>query len=392
VALSSAISRVKRHDRRDGHAASASPVQRRLRAAPGRGAERTLPVMPVAREVAKATLVVAGVAAGLYLLYRLREVVALLVMSVFVAVALAPMVQALAGLKVPRVLAILLVYAALVGSLFVAGLLLVPPIVGQVDQLARHAPQYVTAIRDSETLRRYDQRYGITAKVGEQADKLPRFLNDAAGELEAVSVGVFRRGFELLTVLTLAFFLLLDGPRFLDAAFSELGSVRERRARALAVDSSRAVGGYVAGTLAIGALAGAASFAMMTALGLPFAVPLAVLMVFLALIPLVGSTIGAVPIALMAGLHSFPTALVIWVLFFVVYQQLESRLLGPFVYRRTVAVHPLIAIVAVLAGASLAGILGALLAIPAAAIVQILLRDWWRLRAPGARPATELSS
>jgi predicted PurR-regulated permease PerM len=348
--------------------------------------------MARAREVARATLVVAGVAAGLYLLYRLRDVVTLVVVAVFVALALAPAVQALARRRVPRVLAILLVYVAILGSLFGAGLLLVPPVVGEVNELARRAPQYVIDIRDSETLHRYDLRYGITARLGQQAGRLPRFLNDAAGELEAVTVGVFRRGFELLTVLTLAFFLLLDGPRFADFAFAQLGGARERRARALAVDSGRAVGGYVAGTLAIGALAGAVSFGMMTLLGLPFAVPLAVLMAFLALIPLVGSTIGAAPIALVAALHSFPAALVIWVVFFAVYQQLESRVLGPFVYRRTVAVHPLVAIVAVLAGATLAGILGALLAIPAAAIVQILIKDWWRLRAPAARAATELSS
>jgi predicted PurR-regulated permease PerM len=85
-----------------------------------------------------------------------------------------------------------------------------------------------------------------------------------------------------------------------------------------------------------------------------------------------------------AALHSFPTALIVWVVFFIVYQQVESRVLGPWVYRRTVAVHPLLAIVAVLAGASLQGILGALLAIPVAAIVQLLIRQWWGTRSSAA--------
>jgi predicted PurR-regulated permease PerM len=87
-----------------------------------------------------------------------------------------------------------------------------------------------------------------------------------------------------------------------------------------------------------------------------------------------------------AALHSFPTALIVWVVFFVVYQQVESRVLGPWVYRRTVELHPLLAIIAVLAGASLQGILGALLAIPVAAIVQILIREWWRVRSAAAGP------
>jgi predicted PurR-regulated permease PerM len=102
----------------------------------------------------------------------------------------------------------------------------------------------------------------------------------------------------------------------------------------------------------------------------------------------VGSAIGAVPIGVAAGLHGFPEELIVWVVFFLVYQQVESRVLGPFVYQRTVELHPLLAIVAVLAGASLLGILGALIAIPIAAIAQIVVKDWWRYRSvPDPAPA-----
>ena len=340
--------------------------------------------MPGARDIARAVLVVVALAGALYLLYRLREVVALVAIGLFVAVALAPAVGALARRRVPRALAILAVYAAILGGMFGLGLVLVPPVVAGVNQLVRSAPTYVAQIRDSQALRGYDRRYGITVALRSQADRLPHALNDAAGELESVTVGVFKRLFELVTVLTIAFFLLLDGPRMAAFLFRQLEAPRERRARALAADSTRAVGGYVAGTIAIAALAGLVSFGLMTALGLPFPVPLAVLMALLALIPLVGSAIGAAPIALVAALDSFPTALIVWVVAFLVYQQLESRVLGPFVYRRTVDVHPLVVIVAVLAGASLLGILGALLAIPVAAIVQLVIKDWWRLQRPAA--------
>jgi len=341
-----------------------------------------------ARAVARTTLVVVGVLAGLLVLYRLREVVGLVVVAVFIAVALAPAVDPLVRRGVPRALAIALAYLAILGGLFGLVLVLAPPVVDEVEQFVRQAPGYVTDIRDSESLRRYDNRYGITDRLGEQANRLPRALDDAAGELESVTVGVFKRMFELITVLTMAFFLLLDAPRITGFLFGRLRLGDEQRARALAADASRAVGGYVAGSAAIAALAGLVSFAAMTVLGLPVSVPLAVLMAFCALIPLVGSAIGAAPIALVAALHSFPEALLAWVAFFVVYQQAESRLLGPFVYRRTVDLHPLLAIVAVLAGASLLGILGALLAIPVAAIVQILVKDWWRLRGPRSSPET----
>jgi predicted PurR-regulated permease PerM len=339
-----------------------------------------------ARDIARAVGVIVIMAAALYLLYRLREVAGLLAVSVFVAVALTPLVALVRRLRVPRALAILIVYVGILAGMFGVGLVVVPPVAEGVDGLARAAPGYVTRLERSPLVRRYDRRYGITATLSSQASRLPSVLNGAAGDLESVTVGVFRRLFELITVLTIAFFLLLDGPRVADFGFRTLAPERERRARALADDAARAVGGYVAGASAIAALAGLVSFGMMTALGLPFAIPLSVLMAFLALIPLVGSAIGAVPIALVAALHSFPTALIVWVVFFVVYQQVESRVLGPWVYRRTVELHPLLAIIAVLAGASLQGILGALLAIPVAAIVQILIREWWRVRSAAAGP------
>ena len=178
----------------------------------------------------------------------------------------------------------------------------------------------------------------------------------------------------------MAFFILLDGPRWIDALFRRLPAEHEERARGVADEMARVVGGYVVGSVAIAAAAGLFSFAMMKLLGLPFAVPLAVLMALTALIPLIGSAIGATPIALVAGLDSFPGALIVWVLAFVIYQQIESHVLGPYVYKRTLKLHPLLAIVGVLAGASLLGILGALLAIPIAAMIQILIREYSRRR------------
>jgi predicted PurR-regulated permease PerM len=115
-------------------------------------------------------------------------------------------------------------------------------------------------------------------------------------------------------------------------------------------------------------------------LSVPFAVPLAVLMAFLDLIPLVGATIGGVGIGIVAAISDFPTALIVWAIFFVVYQQIENNLLQPIIYRRTVQLHPLVVLIAVLIGGSQLGVLGALIAIPVAAGLQILLKDWWRGR------------
>ena len=151
---------------------------------------------------------------------------------------------------------------------------------------------------------------------------------------------------------------------------------RERRARALAANVYRAVGGYVTGAFAIALIAGFSAYLVLSILGVPFAVPLAVLMAFFDLIPLVGATIAGIIIALVTSLENFPTALIVWCVFFLVYQKMENNILQPFVYKRTVALHPLVVIIAVLIGASLLGILGALLAIPAAATVQLLAKDY----------------
>ena len=115
---------------------------------------------------------------------------------------------------------------------------------------------------------------------------------------------------------------------------------------------------------------------------MPYALSLGIVVGFFDLIPLVGATIGAIVVVLATLTVDFPTATIIWVAFVIVYQRVENYLLQPLVYGRTLNVDPLVTILGVLAGASLLGILGALLAIPIAAAVQIVLRDWWANRRP----------
>jgi len=178
----------------------------------------------------------------------------------------------------------------------------------------------------------------------------------------------------------MAFFLLLDGGRILEFLFKEFGPEHGERFGRISEDVYRAVAGYVAGNLLISVIAGLSSYVVMTLLNIPFAVPLAVLVAFFDLIPLVGSTIAGVVVGIVAAIVGFPTKLIIWVIFLIVYQQVENNVIQPVVYRRTVAIHPLIVIVAVLIGASLLGVLGALLAIPIAATVQIVVKEYWQYR------------
>jgi len=181
-----------------------------------------------------------------------------------------------------------------------------------------------------------------------------------------------------VTVLTMTFFLLLDGERIAGFLLRLWGPGKEERFRHVASEIYRSISGYVAGNLLISVIAGTVTYITLLILDVPFAVPLSVLMAFLDLIPLVGATLGGLAIGIVTAFHDFPTSTIVWVIVFIVYQQVENNVLQPIIYRKTVDVAPLLVIIAILIGGSLLGILGALVAIPIAAAVQIIIRDVWR--------------
>jgi predicted PurR-regulated permease PerM len=333
-----------------------------------------------ARAVAKVVLVAALVVGGLYLAYLIREVIGLFVIAAFFAIAIAPPVNWLDSRGVPRWAAILLVYLAGAGSIFGIGLLIVPPLVSGVQDLSKNLPGYVDDLRHNKTFRDYDNRYHITEKLTQQAQQLPSKLGDAAGTLRDVTVGVFNRFVQLFSILVMTFFLVKDGDRLLGFMERQLPPGRARRFRSIASDISDAISGYVFGNFVISVLAGLVTFATLEILDVPFAVPLAILFGFFDLIPLVGATLGGILVGIVVAFVSFPVGLIVWVIVLILYQQVENNLVQPFVYGKAVQLHPLIVIVAILIGAALLGVLGALLAIPAAAALQAVVRDFWRFR------------
>jgi len=332
------------------------------------------------RQIARVFFTVAALAILLYALYRIRSVLELVLVAGFLAMALGPPVDYLVRHHIKRGIAILLVYLGLATAIFGVGLLIVPPIVDQVNGLSKDIPGYVQDLRKSKTFRRYDDKYHISKKLNEQAAKLPSKLGEAAGTLQNITVGVFGALVKLVTVLTMAFFLLLDGGKILDFFLRLRGRGEEERLRGVFEGIYRSVAGYVAGNLLISFIAGGVTYATLKILGVPFAAPLAVLMGFLDLIPLVGATIGGFVIGAVTAFTDFPTATIVWVIVLIVYQQVENNLLQPLIYKRTVQVAPLLTIVAVLIGSVLLGVLGVLIAIPIAGAIQIVVRDIWDRR------------
>jgi predicted PurR-regulated permease PerM len=350
-----------------------------------------------ARAIARITLIIVGVFVSLYLIYQLRTPLTWLFISVFLAVALSRPVNFL-NRYMRRGFAILGVYLGLLGVIVALGALLIPPIVTEVNDLADNAPRYAQDVRDyvqkNDTLRRLEEDYDITTKLEEEAEKLPGRLGGAAGTLRDVGFGIVNRIFALITILVLTAFLLGSGRRWVDGFLALQAPERAERLGRVLDDVAGAVSGYVNGVLTIAFIDGAAAFIVLTILGVPFAAPLAVMMGFMSLIPLVGATIGAVIVGLVTVFNDFPGDTIVWTIYAIVYQQVENNLIQPQIQKRTIRLHPFVVLVAVLFGATLLGVLGALVAIPIAASIQIVIRDWWAYRreqrlAAGPQPVPE---
>ena len=195
----------------------------------------------------------------------------------------------------------------------------------------------------------------------------------------AVTKGVITAIVGFVTVVFMTFFMLLEGPQWVDRIFSLIPEHSQPRWRAVAHDIYRTVGGYVNGNLLISLIAGVGTTIVLLIMGVPFAIALGLIVAILDLIPLAGATLAAIIVGGVSFLHSIPAGIVVLV-FFILYQQLENHVLQPVIYGRTVQLSPLAVLIAVLVGAEIAGILGALGAIPVAGAIQVILVDALRVR------------
>jgi uncharacterized protein (TIGR02246 family) len=335
---------------------------------------------PSAGAVVRAVIILTACALVLYVVWRVRVVIRLVAISLFLALALIPIVDAIAAkVRVPRALIILMVFVVLIVSIAVIGYVVVPSLVKEVGELSRDAPRYAADLRQNATFRHYDNRYHISTKLVDDARRLPQLLGHLVGPLKDVTVQAASFIGQLVTVVALGFLLLLHGRQYVDLGLSLAGD-RQERYRKVVTDINKAVADYVLGNTVISGLATIATWIVLSILGVPYALSLAFVVGFFDLIPLVGATLGAIVVAVATVGVDFPTATIVWLAFIIVWQRFEDYVIQPLVYGRTLRVNPIVTIVSVLAGAALLGILGALLAIPTAAAIQIVLREWWANR------------
>ncbi len=344
------------------------------------------------RVVVRSVLIIVGVAVALYVLYLLRRPIGWLLIATFLAVALTGPVNFLSR-RMKRGFAITIVYLALLAVPVILGTLIVPPLVTEGNNLAENAPQYakdVTSfVNENKRLRELNTDYDITTSLEEQAGKLPEKLGGAAATLRDLGLGIVNSIFALVTILILTAFMLGSGRRWVQTGLRYLPEDHAEQTARVLGRSSYAVGAYVAGALAQATIAGVLSYLVLLVLGVPFAGPLALIVFFLDLIPLIGATIGAFVVGVVTLFSDFPTATIVWTIFSIVYQQVENNLIQPQIQKRAVNINPFLVVVAVLFGSALLGVLGALVAVPVAASIQIALREYAEVRGIKPRSAPQ---
>jgi predicted PurR-regulated permease PerM len=320
----------------------------------------------------------------LYVLWVARHVLSWLLIALFLALALNPVVEWLQqhGLKRRGAAAgvtFLIAIAALVGF----GFLFIPTLVDQVNSFANAVPDYV------HDLTKGRGRFGFLETKYHVVERVKDAVSNGgvskvavgAGAALSVTKSVLTAIVATLTIAFMTFFMLLEGRDWMDKIYGLASEDQQPRWRRVGHDIYRTVGGYVTGNLLISLIAGVSSGLVLWIVGVPYAVALGLLVGILDLIPLAGATIAAVLVVLVAIAASGVTAAIIVAVFFLAYQQLENHVIQPLVYGRTVQLSPLAVLVSVLIGAQIAGVLGALAAIPVAGALQVILVDYRRNRA-----------
>jgi predicted PurR-regulated permease PerM len=340
----------------------------------------------------RAVLVVLGIILAAVVMIRVVQaaegVLIWIGVAVFLALALNPAVEWLLAHGVRRrgfAVAITFVGAILAIAALAATIL--PTIVSQVNDFADAVPGYVEDLTAGRgKLGFLEREYHIVERVRTAieeggATKLLGLSDTAFAVTKSVVTAVVAT----LTIAFLTLFMLLEGPKWVERFYSLIPEEKQPRVRGIGDQIYRTVGGYVTGNLTISLIAGVVSTLVLSALGVPYAVALGLLVAILDLVPLAGATIAAVAVSTVAFLDSVQSGIIV-IIFFIVYQQLENHVLQPIVYGRTVQLSPLVVLIAVLIGAELAGVIGALAAIPVAGTIQVVIVDWLAHRRVGTAP------
>jgi predicted PurR-regulated permease PerM len=339
-----------------------------------RAPSREVLVRPRTLLIVAATVL--GVALAVWVFLEAWQVISWVFIALLFAIALMPAVDWLERHGFRNTAAVSVVCF---GALAIVALLawaVVPTLVSQTTELVQAVPGAIDDITKGRGPLGFLQTdYGLADKVRESLDQqsgsgILGYSAPALGVLKGIVTGILAT----VTIFFLVFFMLREGRSWVGWTLDLVPPASRPRWERVFAGVTRTIRGYVTGNLLISVIAGIVADVTLMAVGVPFALPLAVVVAILDLIPLVGATIATVAAGAGALSQGVVAALIV-VGVIVVYQQVENHVLQPVIYGRTVQLSPLAVLVSVLVGAELAGILGALAAIPVAGAIQVILRD-----------------
>ena len=307
-------------------------------------------------------------------LIAVQSVLVLLLTAAFLAIGLAPLVDKLVSHRVRRGPAVAVVLLGVLLFFVGFGFAVVPPIVEQSQELVDSAPDYVQTLQDNRRIAELDDRFGLLQRAEQAVTNPTRVGTAAAGGVLGASRVVLSFLVNTLLLLVLTLYFLSSLPAIKANAYRLVPRTRRARVGLLTDEILARVGGYVAGAVTIAGINAVLTFVLLVVLGVDYPVALAMLVFLTGLIPLIGASLGALVVTVVALFTSVKVGIVVAV-YFLVYQQVENYLLYPRIMQRSVDVSPAATVVAVLVGGSLLGVLGALLAIPIAAAVQLVLNE-----------------
>lgn len=347
---------------------------------------RWSPREPTVRGILRVVVTVVASALVLYLVYLLRTPIGWLFLATFVAVSVSAPVNRMSR-HMPRGGAIAIVYLGLILVPIGIGGILVPPAVRAASDLVSEFPGYVSdlnqTVQENPTLKDLNENFDLVSKLEQLAQDAAGSLDNVAGTLADVGAGLVGSLFALFTIVVMSIFMVGRGRSWMDS-FLATRPRNEADALRRALDRmASAVSSYVGGALVQATIAGITAFIVLSILGIPAPLALAVVIAVLDLIPLIGATLGAILVAVVTLFTDFPTATIIWVIFSIAYQQFENYVIQPRIQSRAVELDPFIIVVAAIFGGTLLGIVGALLAIPCAAALQIAVREFLLYRRGG---------
>ncbi|MCL5265393.1 MAG: AI-2E family transporter [Chloroflexi bacterium] len=316
-----------------------------------------------------------GTFVGAYLflsfISTIRFVIVIFLVAVIVAKAIEPLVRIIEGLRIRRGIAIVIAYLIILQVLLLLGALVVPPLVVQIEMLVLGLPDYLRRLQEILAA------YGLMPVIApsELSQALGTLATNLAGFLPSILLlplqvtGVL---IALAMMFVISFYWLLISKDVAEYTLQLLPAERRREWEQVLTDMGDRIGGWVRGQIILSTAIGALVYIGLALLNVQFALALAVFAAITELVPMVGPVIGAIPAVLIALLNS-PLQATLVVILYVLIHQLEGNVLAPNVMHREVGLHPLLVILALLVGAELMGIIGALLAIPLAAAFQVLV-------------------